>query len=180
MKVLFVCLGNICRSPLAEAMFRQILTDKDLDQLVSVDSAATSTEEEGNPPYPGIRRIMRKYHLDDRGHVSRPLNRHDFLTSDLIIGMDDMNLVNIRAMAPSQALDKIHGIYDLIPTLKGQSIPDPWYTHQFQATYDALQLALPSWLDYVAKQVRWLLVSVLGAQRLLNLHWRILKLLDLH
>lgn len=154
MKVLFVCLGNICRSPLAEAMFREMLVDKGLSGLVQVDSAATSTEEEGNPPYPGIRKIMRKYNLDDHGHVSRPLNRQDFLDSDLIIGMDDMNLVNIRAMAPSQSLDKIHGIYDLLPNMRGQSIPDPWYTHKFQATYDALKQALPSWLAYVAKQVR--------------------------
>lgn len=154
MKVLFVCLGNICRSPLAEAMFREMLEDKGLSQLVTVDSAATSTEEMGNPPYPGIRRIMRKYHLDDHGHVSRPLNRQDFIDSDLIIGMDDMNLENIRAMAPSQALAKIHGIYDRLPNLRGQSIPDPWYTHKFQNTYDALQVALPSWLDYVEDQVR--------------------------
>lgn len=154
MKVLFVCLGNICRSPLAEAMFREMLADKGLDQLVQVDSAATSTEEEGNPPYPGIRQIMRKYQLDDHGHVSRPLNRQDFVDSDLIIGMDDMNLANIRAMAPSQFFDKIHGIYDLLPSLRGQSIPDPWYTHKFQATYDALKVALPSWLTYVADRVQ--------------------------
>ncbi|WP_057739981.1 low molecular weight protein-tyrosine-phosphatase [Limosilactobacillus secaliphilus] len=153
MKVLFVCLGNICRSPLAEAMFREMLEEKGLAQAVSVDSAATSTEEEGNPPYPGIRQIMRKYHLDNHGHVSRPLNRQDFKDADLIIGMDDMNLANIRAMAPSQYLDKIHGIYDLLPELRGQSIPDPWYTHRFQATYDALKHALPSWLDYVEKRV---------------------------
>ncbi|MGN1284487.1 MAG: low molecular weight phosphotyrosine protein phosphatase, partial [Candidatus Limosilactobacillus intestinavium] len=61
MKVLFVCLGNICRSPLAEAMFRQMINDHGLANQVTIDSAGTSSEEEGNHPYPGIRKIMAKY-----------------------------------------------------------------------------------------------------------------------
>lgn len=153
MKVMFVCLGNICRSPLAEAMFRQMIDQAGLSEKVKIDSAGTSSEEAGHPPYPGIQKIMDKYGLDSRGIAARQLNRQDFENADLIIGMDDMNLADIQAMAPVDCHAEIHGIYDLLPDLKGQSIPDPWYTHRFQDTYDALALALPSWLTYVKERL---------------------------
>lgn len=153
MNVLFVCLGNICRSPLAEAMFRQMITDQGLGNQVTIDSAGTSSEEEGNHPYPGIRRIMAKYHLAGQNLVSRPITADDFANFDLIIGMDDMNLRHLRAIAPQDAQHKIHGINDLVPNKAGQPIPDPWYTHEFQKTYDALHEALPYWLDYVKAQL---------------------------
>ena len=76
-----------------------------------------------------------------------------FNNFDLIIGMDDMNLRHLRAIAPQSAKSKIHGIYDLVPGKAGQSIPDPWYTHEFQKTYDALHEALPYWLDYVEHHI---------------------------
>lgn len=153
MNVLFVCLGNICRSPLAEAMFRQMVDAAGLSDQVSIDSAGTSSEEEGNHPYPGIRRIMAKYDLDGQQLRSRPITLADFDQFDLIIGMDDMNLHNLRALSPSQDLDKIHGINDLVPGKQGAPIPDPWYTHEFQKTYDALAKALPYWLSYVKEHL---------------------------
>lgn len=152
MKILFVCLGNICRSPLAEAMFRQMIIDEGLADQVSIDSAGTSSEEEGNHPYPGIRQIMAKYHLPGQNLVSRPITDADFDNFDLIIGMDEMNLRHLHSIAPQSDQFKIHGIYDLVPGKAGQSIPDPWYTHEFQKTYDALHEALPYWLDYVKEQ----------------------------
>lgn len=153
MNVLFVCLGNICRSPLAEAMFRQMVKEEGLNDRVTIDSAGTSSEEEGNHPYPGIRRIMAKYHLDGQHLQSRPITLDDFEQFDLIIGMDDMNLHNLRQLAPARDLVKIHGINDLVPGKQGQPIPDPWYTHEFQKTYDALADALPYWLTYVKEQL---------------------------
>lgn len=153
MKILFVCLGNICRSPLAEAMFRQMVIDEGLRDQVTIDSAGTSNEEEGNHPYPGIRQIMTKYHLDGQNLVSRPITTADFANFDLIIGMDDMNLRHLHAIAPADAQSKIHGINELVPGKNGVPIPDPWYTHEFQKTYDALHEALPFWMDYVKEQL---------------------------
>lgn len=153
MKVLFVCLGNICRSPLAEAMFRQLVAENHLSSRITVDSAGTSSEEEGNPPYPGIRKIMNKYSLAYSHLHSRPITDNDFQNSDLIIGMDDMNLRTIQTWAPQDCQHKIHGINDLTPGKKGIPIPDPWYTHQFQKTYDALAEALPYWLAYCKKKL---------------------------
>ncbi|KRM08966.1 low molecular weight protein-tyrosine-phosphatase [Paucilactobacillus suebicus] len=148
-KVLFVCLGNICRSPMAEAMFRKMVSDNGLSSKITVDSAGTSNEEEGNPMHPGARKIMHKYNLPTDGLISRPLNYNDFENSDYIICMDDMNMRHTKQMSPIEDQKKIHAIFDLIPNKKGQEIPDPWYTHRFQDTYDSLASALPSWLNLI-------------------------------
>lgn len=153
MKVLFVCLGNICRSPMTEAMFRQMIAQNHLADQVQVDSAATSYEEEGNGPHPGALKIMHKYHLPTEGLISRPITQADFATADLIIGMDDMNIRHLKAIAPKEDRFKIHQAFDVVPGKAGTSIPDPWYTHRFQDTYDSLAEALPYWLDVVKRQL---------------------------
>lgn len=153
MKILFVCLGNICRSPMAESMFRQMVAQAGLSSQVQVDSAATSTEEEGNGPHPGALRTMRQHGLSTAGLVSRPITRTDFDQSDLIICMDNMNLYNLKRMAPPADLPKIHLANEFVPGHENEEIPDPWYTHRFEDTYQSLKRALPYWLTVVKQQL---------------------------
>ncbi|MBB1062214.1 low molecular weight protein-tyrosine-phosphatase [Limosilactobacillus fastidiosus] len=154
MKILFVCLGNICRSPMAEAMFRQMVEEKNLGNQIEIDSAATSNEEEGNSPHPGAQKIMRHHHLDPAGLISRPITKNDFDSADYIICMDDMNKRNLLQMAPVNDRHKIYQVYDIVPGKVGTIIPDPWYTHRFEDTYQNLAEALPYWLTKLSNEVR--------------------------
>lgn len=148
--VLFVCLGNICRSPMAEAIFRDLIKTRGLTNQIAVDSCATSAEEAGNPPHPGAQAVMKAHHLDYGDMRSRPITESDFKWTDWIITMDNQNVFNLKRLAPS-ATDaaKIHLCLDIVPGMAGQEIPDPWYTHRFNETYASLAEALPLWLDKI-------------------------------
>lgn len=138
---------------MAEAMFTKMVADEGLTSRIQIDSAGTSDEEEGNPPHPGTRKILAKYHLPADNLVSRPLTDYDYTTADYIICMDDMNLADVKRRAPINTTAQIHAIFDMLPAKKGQAIPDPWYTHRFQDTYNSLAEALPTWLAFFKRQL---------------------------
>lgn len=133
MNVLFVCLGNICRSPMAEGVFRDLLKKENLSSKISVDSAATSSWHIGSPPHKGTLAILKKYNISADGLVGRQLTKDDFETFDYIIGMDESNVKNIFEINGKPKHPKIIRLLDL--TEHSKDVPDPYYTGDFEETY---------------------------------------------
>ncbi len=132
-KILFVCHGNICRSPLAESVFAHMLREKGLSHKYSVNSAATSTEELGNPPHPGTVKKLREMGIPLVPHRARQITWADYCQYDLILAMDDWNIRNLRRMLRNDPEGKLHKLLSFADSQR--DIADPWYTGNFDATY---------------------------------------------
>ena len=127
-KVLFVCHGNICRSPIAEFIMKALVKREGLSDQFEIASAATSTEEIGNPVYPPARRILAEHGLSCSGKTARQMTRRDLVYYDYIILMDSNNMRNVRWMFPNEELGNVRM---LLP----RNVADPWYTGNFEATW---------------------------------------------
>ena len=132
-KILFVCHGNICRSPMAEFVMKDMVQAAGLQDEIYVESAATSTEEIGNPVYPPARRKLAEHGIGCAGKTARQLKRQDYETFDLLIGMDSANLSNMRRMCGGDEENKIHAMMDY--TDRPGEVADPWYTGNFEDTW---------------------------------------------
>lgn len=131
-RILMICHGNICRSPMAEFVLRAMLKSRDISDI-AVDSAATSTEELGNPPHPETVQVLRSHGVAVGMHRAVQLTRGDYAKYDYLIGMDRWNLDNIRRITGGDPDGKIFRLLDF--TDHPRDIDDPWYTHDFDATY---------------------------------------------
>lgn len=154
MKVIFVCLGNICRSPMAEAMFKKMVAEAGLTDQITIDSAGTSNIAEGSPTDSRTKAILDKYHIKDDGMIARQLQDRDYYDADYIIAMDQMNVRDAKDMAPAGLENKVHGIFKATPGKENCYIVDPWITHRFQDTYDSLSEVLPNWLAKLKKEIK--------------------------
>lgn len=132
-KILFVCHGNICRSPMAEFMMKDIVSKAGLSAQFEIASAATSTEEIGNPVYPPARRKLAEHGISCEGKTARQVTRRDYEKYDLLIAMDHNNLRNLRRMLGEDSENKIHLLMDY--TDRPGEVADPWYTGDFEETW---------------------------------------------
>ena len=148
-KVLFVCHGNICRSPMAEMVFKHLVRQRGLTGF-TVASAATSTEEIGNPVYPPARAVMARHGIPVEKRGARQLTRADYDAYDLLIGMDNANIRNMHRMLGGDPQGKIFRLMDF--THHPGEVADPWYSDRFDECYEDVLEGCEALLQYVLKE----------------------------
>lgn len=144
-KILFVCHGNICRSPMAEFVMKHMVRQAGLAEQFEISSAATSTEEIGNPVHWGTREKLRREGVPCGSHAARQMTRRDYDHYDLLIGMDRMNLRNMQRIAGGDPDGKIRSLLSFAGS--GRDIADPWYTGNFDETYSDVVEGCSALLD---------------------------------
>lgn len=148
-KVLFVCHGNICRSPMAEFVFRDMVKKRGLSDEIETASAATSTEEIGNPVHYGTRKKLNELGISPDGKRAVQLTKGDYDKFDYLIGMDSANIRNMRRMTGGD--DKIYKLLSFAGI--DRDVADPWYTGDFEATYRDVLAGCTSLLDILEAKI---------------------------
>lgn len=149
MKILFVCHGNICRSPMAEFIMKDILKKEGFSGHFEISSAATSTEETGNPVYPPARKILSENGISCVGKTARQIKISDYSYYDMIIGMDRYNIKNMMRIFGDDPLCKIYKLMDF--TDKKGDVSDPWYTDDFKTAYNDIFSGCKALFEYLKK-----------------------------
>ena len=132
-KILFVCHGNICRSPMAEFIMKELVRKAGREREFSIASAATSTEEIGNSVYPPARRKLAEHGISCQGKYARQMTANDYNRFDPLIGMDEWNIRNMLRITGGDPMNKIRKLLDY--TDRPGDVADPWYTGDFEATW---------------------------------------------
>ena len=133
-KILFVCHGNICRSPMAEFVMKDLVEKNGVSEEFEIASAATSTEEIGNPVYPPAKRKLNEHGISCEGKTARQMTKEDYTYYDYIIAMDRINIRNMTKFAGNDPDNKISLLMDFTSHLK--DVADPWYTGDFETTWN--------------------------------------------
>lgn len=148
-KILFICHGNICRSPMAEYVMKDKVQKRGLTDCFLIDSAATSTEEIGNGVHRGTRKKLKEMQIPCGDHRARQMKRADYEAYDYLIGMDSFNIRNMQRIVGKDNEGKIQRLLDFGKTPR--DIADPWYTGNFDETYNDVEEGCEALLAYVIK-----------------------------
>ena len=146
-KILFVCHGNICRSPMAEFVMKDMVNKAGLSQAFYIASAATSTEEIGTPVHYGTRNKLREVGISTAGKYAVQLTRQDYNKYDYLICMDSANIRNMNRMLGGDPDGKIHKLLEYAGSQR--EIADPWYTGNFEETYSDVVEGCSALLEYI-------------------------------
>lgn len=146
-KVLFVCHGNICRSTMAEFLLKDYVKKLGIENEFYIESAGTSNEEEGNPVYPGTRRILNSLGIDCSKKRARKITKDDYKKFDYLIGMDRYNIANMIRFFGSDKDNKISLLLDFTPTPR--DVIDPWYYGNFDETYNDCMYGIKHFIDKI-------------------------------
>ena len=150
-KVLFICHGNICRSPMAEFLFKKYVADRGAADSFYIASAATSTEEIGNPVHRGTRAKLNSFGIDCSEKRARQMTKRDYDEYDYLIGMDSWNLRNILRIVGKDMQGKVSRLLDFTQRA-GEDIADPWYTGDFETTYRDIMEGIEGFWTYLGQQ----------------------------
>lgn len=153
-KVLFVCMGNICRSPTAHGVFRALVKDEGLEEHIYIDSAGTHAYHVGNPPDPRAQETASRRGVELGDLRARKTETEDFAYFDYILAMDESNLDDLVGYTPPELVDKIRLFMDFAPELKWREVPDPYYggPSGFERVFDLVEAAAKGLLEDIRKQ----------------------------
>ncbi len=149
-KIIFVCLGNICRSPMAEFVFKDMIRKEGLENEVYIESAATSSEEVGNGMHPGTTTKLREMKIPFTNRKARQLTKDDSEKFDYIIGMENSNVRNIVRIIGHDSRNKVHRLLDF--SENPRDIADPWYTGNFDITYQDIVEGCKGFLQWIKER----------------------------
>lgn len=151
-RVLFVCLGNICRSPMAEAVFRHKVKERGLENHITVDSAGTSGWHVGEPPHRGTCEMLDLYSIDYERIAARQIRSDDMQSFHYIVAMDAENLGVLHRMAGFKETGHVARLLDFVAKDGFADVPDPYYTGNFQETYDLVEEGCEKLLAFIRER----------------------------
>ncbi|MFN3374684.1 MAG: low molecular weight protein-tyrosine-phosphatase [Chloroflexus sp.] len=151
LRVLFVCMGNICRSPMAEAIFRHLVEQAGLSDRFEIDSAGTGGWHVGEPPHPGTQRVLARHNISTAGMRARQVRSADIDQFDYILVMDRENLADIGRFHP-KARERAKLLLSFAPELGVNEVPDPYYNGRFEEVYQLIETACRNLLTYIRER----------------------------
>ena len=149
-KVLMICHGNICRSPMAEFIFRDMVRRQNLSDCFQIASAATSREEIGNPIYPPAKRKLAQYGISSDGHRARQMTKQDYENYDYLLAMEQYNIRNMMRILGSDPQNKVCRLLDF--SSRPRDIDDPWYSGDFETAYRDIYEGCEALLTHIRRE----------------------------
>ncbi|MDM5186929.1 low molecular weight protein-tyrosine-phosphatase [Bacillus sp. DX4.1] len=149
-QVLFVCLGNICRSPMAEAIFRDLVKREGLEDKIHIDSAGTGDWHIGHPPHEGTQKILKENEVSFEGIKARQVEKEDLTKFDYVIAMDNKNIADLESLG--QGGSYIGRLSDFVPDGDWTDVPDPYFTGNFQEVYNLVTEGCTKLLTFICNE----------------------------